>query len=42
MSPWTKWTAGSNFSYATYATDPERNMVIAMGVAGNLGKRAAG
>ena len=40
--PQTKWTTGSNLSFASYAADPERNLVIAMGVVDNLGKGAAG
>lgn len=40
--PQTKWATGSNLSFASYAADPERNLVIAMGVVDNLGKGAAG
>ncbi|MFY0610365.1 MAG: N-acetyl-gamma-glutamyl-phosphate reductase [Hyphomicrobiaceae bacterium] len=40
--PQTKWTTGSNLSMVSYAADPERNLVIAMGVVDNLGKGAAG
>ena len=40
--PQTKWATGSNLSFVSYAADPERNLVIAMGVADNLGKGAAG
>ncbi|WFS66338.1 N-acetyl-gamma-glutamyl-phosphate reductase [Agrobacterium leguminum] len=40
--PQTKWATGSNLSFISYAADPERNLVIAMGVVDNLGKGAAG
>jgi N-acetyl-gamma-glutamyl-phosphate reductase len=40
--PQTKWACGSNLSFVSYAADPERNLVIAMGVVDNLGKGAAG
>ncbi|WP_323785279.1 N-acetyl-gamma-glutamyl-phosphate reductase [Thalassovita sp.] len=40
--PQTKWATGSNLSFVNYAADPERNLVIAMGVVDNLGKGAAG
>ncbi|MES3003804.1 MAG: N-acetyl-gamma-glutamyl-phosphate reductase [Pseudomonadota bacterium] len=40
--PHTKWATGSNLSFVSYAADPERNLVIAMGVVDNLGKGAAG
>ena len=40
--PQTKWVSGSNLSLVSYAADPERNLVIAMGVVDNLGKGAAG
>jgi N-acetyl-gamma-glutamyl-phosphate reductase len=40
--PQTKWVTGSNLSFVSYAADPERNLVIAMGVVDNLGKGAAG
>lgn len=40
--PQTKWATGSNLSFVSYAADPERNLVIAMGVVDNLGKGAAG
>lgn len=40
--PQTKWAAGSNLAFVSYAADPERNLVIAMGVVDNLGKGAAG
>lgn len=40
--PQTKWATGSNLSFVSYAADPERKLVIAMGVVDNLGKGAAG
>ena len=40
--PQTKWATGSNFAFLSYAADPARNLVIAMGVLDNLGKGAAG
>ena len=40
--PQTKWPTGSNLAFVSYAADPERNLVIAMGVVDNLGKGAAG
>jgi N-acetyl-gamma-glutamyl-phosphate reductase len=40
--PQTKWVSGSNLSLVSYAADPERELVIAMGVVDNLGKGAAG
>ncbi len=40
--PQTKWVSGSNLSLVSYAADPQRNLVIAMGVVDNLGKGAAG
>ena len=40
--PQTKWATGSNLSFISYAADPSRNLVIAMGVVDNLGKGAAG
>jgi N-acetyl-gamma-glutamyl-phosphate reductase len=40
--PQTKWAAGSNLAFVSYAADPARNLVIAMGVVDNLGKGAAG
>jgi N-acetyl-gamma-glutamyl-phosphate reductase len=41
-TPQTKWATGSNLAFVSYAADPERNLVIAMGVVDNLGKGAAG
>ncbi|WP_422030789.1 N-acetyl-gamma-glutamyl-phosphate reductase [Reyranella sp.] len=40
--PQTKWAIGSNLAFVSYAADPERNLVIALGVVDNLGKGAAG
>jgi len=40
--PQTKWATGSNLAFVSYAADPGRNLVIAMGVVDNLGKGAAG
>jgi N-acetyl-gamma-glutamyl-phosphate reductase len=40
--PHTKWALGSNLVFVSYAADPERNLVIALGAIDNLGKGAAG
>jgi len=40
--PHTKWTLGSNLAFVSYAADPERKLIIAMGAVDNLGKGAAG
>jgi N-acetyl-gamma-glutamyl-phosphate reductase len=40
--PHTKWATGTNLVFVSYATDPSRNLVIAMGACDNLGKGAAG
>ena len=40
--PQTKWATGSNLAFVSYAADPERSLVMAMGVVDNLGKGAAG
>lgn len=40
--PHTKWATGSNLVFVSYAADPERNLVIALGAVDNLGKGAAG
>ena len=40
--PHTKWATGSNLFFVSYACDPARNLVIAMGACDNLGKGAAG
>lgn len=41
-APHTKWASGSNLVFVSYAADPARNLVIAMGAVDNLGKGAAG
>jgi len=41
-SPHSKWAMGSNLVFVSYAADPERGMVIALGAIDNLGKGAAG
>lgn len=38
----TKWAYGSNDVFVSYACDPARNLVIALGALDNLGKGAAG
>ncbi len=40
--PHTKWALGSNLALISYAADPKRDLVVAMGVVDNLGKGAAG
>ena len=40
--PHSKWATGSNLVYVSYATDPDRGLVIALGAVDNLGKGAAG
>lgn len=40
--PHTKWALGTNLAFVSYAADPERKMVIALGAIDNLGKGAAG
>ncbi len=40
--PHTKWATGSNLLFISYAADPARNLIIAMGAVDNLGKGAAG
>ena len=40
--PHTKWASGSNLVFVSYACDPERNLVMALGTIDNLGKGAAG
>ena len=37
-----KWATGSNNVFVSYACDPARNLVIALGAIDNLGKGAAG
>lgn len=41
-SPHTKWAAGSNLAFVSYACDPSRNLVIGLCAIDNLGKGAAG
>jgi N-acetyl-gamma-glutamyl-phosphate reductase len=38
----TKWASGTNLVFVSYACDPARNLVMALGVVDNLGKGAAG
>lgn len=38
----TKWAYGTNNAFVSYACDPARNLVIALGAIDNLGKGAAG
>lgn len=40
--PHTKWTYGSNLAYVAYAGDGETGTLVALAVADNLGKGAAG
>ena len=40
--PHTKWATGSNVAFVSYAADPARNLVVALGAIDNLGKGAAG
>jgi N-acetyl-gamma-glutamyl-phosphate reductase len=40
--PHSKWAYGSNLAFVSYAADPERNLIIALGAIDNLGKGAAG
>ena len=40
--PHTKWATGSNVVFVSYACDPARNLVMALGAIDNLGKGAAG
>lgn len=40
--PHSKWATGSNLVYLSYAADPDRGIVIALGAIDNLGKGAAG
>lgn len=40
--PHSKWATGTNLAFVSYAADPERNLVIALGAIDNLGKGAAG
>lgn len=41
-APHSKWATGSNLVFVSYAADPERNLIIALGAVDNLGKGAAG
>lgn len=40
--PHTKWATGTNLAFVSYAADPARNLIIALGAIDNLGKGAAG
>lgn len=40
--PHSKWALGTNLVFVSYAADPERGIVIALGAIDNLGKGAAG
>jgi N-acetyl-gamma-glutamyl-phosphate reductase len=40
--PHSKWALGTNLSFVSYAADPARGLVIALGAIDNLGKGAAG
>jgi N-acetyl-gamma-glutamyl-phosphate reductase len=40
--PHSKWAAGSNLLFVSYAADPARDLIIAIGAIDNLGKGAAG
>src|SRR5687768_8428581 len=40
--PHSKWALGTNLAFVSYAADPERGLVIALGAIDNLGKGAAG
>src|SRR5258706_5624256 len=40
--PHSKWATGTNLVYISYAADPARNLIIALGAIDNLGKGAAG
>lgn len=40
--PHTKWALGTNLAFVSYAADPQRNLIIALGAIDNLGKGAAG
>ena len=39
--PHTKWATGSNLVFVSYAADPARELIIALGAIDNLGKGAA-
>ena len=40
--PHSKWATGTNLAFVSYAADPARRLVVAMGAVDNLGKGAAG
>jgi N-acetyl-gamma-glutamyl-phosphate reductase len=40
--PHTKWATGTNLVFVSYAADPARKIIIALGAIDNLGKGAAG
>jgi N-acetyl-gamma-glutamyl-phosphate reductase len=40
--PHSKWATGTNLVFVSYAADPGRNLIIALGAIDNLGKGAAG
>lgn len=40
--PHSKWATGTNLVFVSYAADPARNLIIAIGAIDNLGKGAAG
>src|SRR5258708_35169555 len=40
--PHSKWATGTNLAFVSYAADPQREIVIALGAIDNLGKGAAG
>ena len=40
--PHSKWALGTNLAFVSYAADPERGVVVALGAIDNLGKGAAG
>lgn len=41
-APHSKWATGTNQVFISYAADPARNLIIALGALDNLGKGAAG
>lgn len=41
-APHTKWATATNLVFISYAADPERGLVMALGAIDNLGKGAAG
>jgi N-acetyl-gamma-glutamyl-phosphate reductase len=40
--PHSKWATGTNLVFVSYAADPHRSLIIALGAIDNLGKGAAG